>query len=367
MHRTAVCLGVLLYDIIFTHCLFNLLQLHSPTAFFFGVQNNHLKRCRRLKGIVYIDVDRNHIHSGRVVPSFPRVGFNRLAQLLRRARNNLQLPAHPADGLRRQKPANVSTISTSQLQQRGAPTDISLLGSTNGTYNNHSLNSTRVEVLQATHVKKLLATGNHSEFLSAASLGPSVGNDGEGQQNQSHVIRDLRSNFDGRQAFNTLRKELQQYFAAALCNVPSFVRKTAGTAAAMRAAAHGRLVSLRANRGDDLSLGHFTFDVSAFQSAHPDFLFREVFQTPMFDRMAMTLAAAANVDGVNASNGASALVLFLFLYILHGEVPVVNLSFCCIGIPSWQQTTMFHKSSWTYASCIGKMVDKKRSPAVGRA
>ena len=27
-------------------------QIHSPTAFFFGLVNTHLRRCRRLKGIV---------------------------------------------------------------------------------------------------------------------------------------------------------------------------------------------------------------------------------------------------------------------------------------------------------------------------
>ena len=131
----------------------------------------------------YVDVDRDHIHSGRRLPHFPRVGFNRLAQLLRRARSDLDLPAHPADIYR----ANTEDDEddNDELGAAGggryAPSVVVPAGA-----------HLSAEALQVSRVEQMLDGSDTASRLGSAGASAPGAMIGE-HHNQSHVIQRLRS------------------------------------------------------------------------------------------------------------------------------------------------------------------------------
>ena len=227
-------------------------QLHSPTPFFFGLLNEHLSRCRRLKGIVYVDLDHDHIHSGRSLPHFPRAGFNQLAQLLRRARAALSLPMHPADIFN-----DPHAVATGTVQS--------------------------VEALQAARVRGIL---EGDEDAAAAAR----------QTNQSRIIQRLRSLQPNRRLLHTIRISFENYFVKALASVSDFIERVdptvsrVGTGFSRPGSSQHQLVPL----GSPVLVDEhcFVFDAGAFLATHPDYLFRQVFDTIMFDKMSLELSAA---------------------------------------------------------------------------
>lgn len=227
-------------------------QLHSPTPFFFGLLNEHLSRCRRLKGIVYVDLDRDHIHSGRTLPHFPRAGFNQLAQLLRRARSALGLPMHPTDIFNDPHAAATGAVQS-------------------------------VEALQAARVRDILES---DEDAAAAAM----------QINQSRIIQRLRSLQPNRRVLHAIRTSFEDYFVKALVPVSDFIERVdptvsrVGTGFSRPGSSQHQLVPLGSPVLVD---GHgFVFDAGAFLAAHPDYLFRQVFDTIMFDKLSLDLRAA---------------------------------------------------------------------------
>jgi len=216
-------------------------QLHSPTSFFVGVLNHRLQTQRRLKGIVYVDLDRDHIHSGRNLPHFPRVGFNELAQNLRRCRSALQAPLHPVD----------------------------IYEDKEGSGHEHSIAHQRtVENIQKEYITGVLEASDKVSQV-------------HGNQNQSKVIQQLRKQRPDQSAIEEFSDSMTDFFALALANVPAYVTKSnPGTPG---------LITIR-----DVHKDHaLAFDDRRFLKDHPDFLFPECFRTATFRDIAFELAVAA--------------------------------------------------------------------------